>query len=87
MRGALQTEEAAEASQGPQGLGLDQDPGVTILCVAGAVDKMLPCPPWNQSILPLEPRPADPSSASLLILTCAAFAQLSILCMKAGVSG
>lgn len=68
---------------------LDQDPEFTALCVARAVDEVIPMPAPEL----IHPSPewslarVSPSSASLLILIGSAFGQLSILRMNAGVSG
>lgn len=79
----------ASAGAGPKVHDLDQDPEFTALCVARAVDEVIPMPAPEL----IHPSPewslaqVSPLSASLLILIGSAFGQLSILRMNAGVSG
>lgn len=79
----------ASADAGPKVHSLDQDPEFTALCVARAVDEVIPVPALES----VHPSPGwslaqvSPSSASLLILIGSAFGQLSILRINAGVSG
>lgn len=77
------------AGAGPKVHDLDQDTEFTALCVARAVDEVIPVPApksihpsprWNRAWV-------RPSSASFLILIGSAFGQLCILHVNAGVSG
>lgn len=85
-RGGLQKRQQV---RGPHMNGLDQNPEFTAVCMARAVDEVIPVPAL-ESVHP-SPRwslaQVSPSSTSLLNVIGSAFGQLSILRMNAGGSG